>query len=58
MEEIVAAEPAAFAGASADGLAAAAVSWVHGCAVQAMIDPAHFDTDEYLSAVRGLIGHP
>jgi AcrR family transcriptional regulator len=58
MEEMVSAEPAAFAGASADGLAAVAVSWVHGCAVQAMIDPAHFDTDEYLAAVRGLIGRP
>jgi len=35
-----------------DGLAAVAVSWIHGCAVQAMIDPGHFDTDEYLAAVR------
>ncbi|HUH12240.1 MAG TPA: TetR family transcriptional regulator C-terminal domain-containing protein [Longimicrobiales bacterium] len=56
MEELLLAEPAAFAGATADGLAAVAVSWIHGCAVQAMIDPYHFDTDEYLTAVRGMIG--
>ncbi|MEX1184095.1 MAG: TetR family transcriptional regulator C-terminal domain-containing protein [Gemmatimonadota bacterium] len=56
MEELLLSEPAAFAGATADGLAAVAVSWIHGCAVQAMIDPQHFDTDEYLMAVRGMIG--
>lgn len=56
MEELLRSEPAAFAGATADGLAAVAVSWIHGCAVQAMIDPEHFDTDEYLTAVRGMIG--
>lgn len=56
MEELLAAEPAAFEGVTADGLAAVAVSWIHGCAVQAMIDPTHFDTDEYLAAVRGMIG--
>jgi TetR/AcrR family transcriptional regulator, transcriptional repressor of bet genes len=46
MEELLLSEPAAFADATADGLAAVAVSWIHGCAVQAMIDPEHFDTDE------------
>jgi TetR/AcrR family transcriptional regulator, transcriptional repressor of bet genes len=56
MDELLLSEPAAFAGATADGLAAVAVSWIHGCAVQAMIDPEHFDTDEYLTAVRGMIG--
>jgi AcrR family transcriptional regulator len=56
MEELVQAEPTAFAGATADGLAAVAVSWIHGCAVQAMVDPGNFDTDEYLAAVRGMIG--
>jgi len=56
MRELIEAEPATFAGASADAMAAVAVSWIHGCAVQAMIDPARFDTDGYLAAVRGLIG--
>jgi TetR/AcrR family transcriptional repressor of bet genes len=38
-----------------DALAAVAVSLVNGCAVQAMIDPHHFDTGAYLMAVQGLI---
>lgn len=58
MEELLHAEPATFAGATADGLAAVAVSWIHGCAVQAMIDPGDFDTDGYLTAVREMIGRP
>jgi TetR/AcrR family transcriptional repressor of bet genes len=56
MRELLLAEPATYAGTTADGMAAVAVSWIHGCAVQAMIDPAHFDTDDYLAAVRGMIG--
>jgi len=55
MEELISAEPVTFASATADGMAAVAVSWIHGCAVQALIDPDHFDTDEYLAAVRGMI---
>lgn len=56
MEKLLRAEPATFGSVTADGLAAVAVSWIHGCAVQAMIEPEHFDTDEYLAAVRGVIG--
>jgi TetR/AcrR family transcriptional regulator, transcriptional repressor of bet genes len=56
MEEMLAAEPAAFAGATAEGLAAVAVSWIHGCAVQAVIDPRRFDADEYRAAVQEMIG--
>ncbi len=33
-----------------------AVSWVQGCAVQAMTDPEHFDTEDYLAAVRTIVG--
>lgn len=56
MEEILLAEPAAFSGVTADGLSAVAVSWIHGCAVQAMVDPEHFNVDEYLAAVRRMVG--
>ncbi len=56
MAEFIEAEPATFAGVTADGLAAMGVSWIHGCAIQAMNDPAHFDTGEYLAAVRGTFG--
>jgi TetR/AcrR family transcriptional regulator, transcriptional repressor of bet genes len=56
MEELLFAEPATFAGATADGMAAVAVSWIHGCAVQAMNEPDQFDTEEYLAAVRIMLG--
>lgn len=56
MQELMREEPAAFQGVTADGLAAMALSWIHGCAVQAMMDPDHFDTAEYLAAVRGVVG--
>jgi hypothetical protein len=33
-----------------------AVSFINGCAVQAMIDPDHFDVWEYLTSVQGILG--
>ena len=54
--EMVGAEAARSTGVTADGLAAVAVSFVNGCAVQAMIDPAHFDIGQYLAAVEGVLG--
>jgi len=57
-EEVLAAETAAFDGVTPDGLAAVAVSFINGCAVQAMIDPAGFDIAEYLTAVRGILAAP
>jgi AcrR family transcriptional regulator len=54
--EMVQTEPARSAGVTADGLAAVAVSFVNGYAVQAMIDPAHFDIEQYLAAVESLLG--
>jgi TetR/AcrR family transcriptional regulator, transcriptional repressor of bet genes len=56
MEELIRAEPETFAGVTADGLAAVGVSWIQGCAIQAMNDPHRFDTDEYIAAVRGTFG--
>jgi TetR/AcrR family transcriptional repressor of bet genes len=38
-------------------VAAVAVSLIIGYPVQAMIDPDHFDVEEYLAAVRGILGH-
>jgi len=54
--EMVQTDPARTAGVTADGLAAVAVSFVNGCAVQAMIDPAHFEVEQYLAAVEGILG--
>jgi AcrR family transcriptional regulator len=54
--QVLAAEPARFPEVSAEGLAAVAVSFIKGCAVQAMIDAEHFDIEEYLMAAEGLVG--
>ena len=56
MDALVAAEPDTFAGVTPAGLAAVAVSWVQGCAVQAMTDPDRFDMTGYLAAVQRIIG--
>jgi AcrR family transcriptional regulator len=55
-EEVLQAEPSRFVGVTPEGLAAVAVSFINGCAVQAMIDPDRFDVGEYLAAVQGIIG--
>jgi TetR/AcrR family transcriptional regulator, transcriptional repressor of bet genes len=56
VEEVLLAEPERFAHVTADGLAAVAVSFIKGCAVQSMIDPDHFDIGDYLAAAEALIG--
>lgn len=56
LAEIVLREhPDRFPGVTADGLAGLSVSLIKGCAVQSMIDPDHFDVDEYLTAAIGLL---
>lgn len=42
--------------AAPSGLAGAAVSLIHGCAIQSLIDPDAFDLDATLAAVRALVG--
>jgi AcrR family transcriptional regulator len=56
VEEVLRAEPERFAHVSAESLSAVAVSFIKGCAVQAMIDPDSFDIEEYLTATEGLLG--
>jgi TetR/AcrR family transcriptional regulator, transcriptional repressor of bet genes len=58
MEELLEAEPLLFSGATAEGMAAVAVSWIQGCAVQGLVAPGHFDTEGYLAALRGLMARP
>jgi len=55
-DEALIAEPERFPGVTPDGLAAVAVSFIKGCAVQSMIDPEQFDIAEYLVAAEGLLG--
>ena len=55
-DEVLRSEPKRFADVSASGLAAVAVSFIKGCAVQSMIDPERFDIEEYLAATDALLG--
>jgi AcrR family transcriptional regulator len=55
-EEVLAAEPERFGRVTADGLAAVAVSFIKGCAVQSMMDPGRFSIDDYLVSAEGLLG--
>lgn len=55
-EEALTAEPDRFGSVSPDGLAAVAVSFIKGCAVQSMIDPRGFDIQSFLVATQGLLG--
>jgi len=54
--QALAAEPERFGDVSADGLAAVAVSFIKGCAVQSIMDPERFDIQDYLTAAQGLLG--
>jgi AcrR family transcriptional regulator len=54
-EAVLVAHPHRFPGVTADGLAGLSVSLIKGCAVQSMIDPDHFDVDEYFTAAVGLL---
>ena len=56
VDEVLKADPARFAGVTAEGLAAVSVSFIKGCAVQSMIDPENVNIDEFLAATQGLFG--
>jgi AcrR family transcriptional regulator len=53
-EEVIASDPDRFAGLSADSLAAVAVSFIKGCAVQSMIEP-NLDVAGFLGAAEALL---
>ena len=48
-------EPEAIPGGTPEGLAALAVAVVEGCALQAVMDPEHFDVEQFTGAVDSLI---
>jgi AcrR family transcriptional regulator len=54
-EAVLRAHPDRFPGVTADGLAGLSVSLIKGCAVQSMLDPEHFDVNEYFTAAVGLL---
>ena len=53
----IAADPNRFAGVTTADLAALAVSFIKGCAVQSMVEP-HLDIDGFLRAAESLLATP
>ena len=53
-DEVVASDPERFAGTSAESLAAVAVSFIKGCAVQSMVEPG-LDVAGFLRAAEALL---
>ncbi|MEK7402848.1 MAG: TetR/AcrR family transcriptional regulator [Gemmatimonadota bacterium] len=56
VEEVLRSEPERFGKTRPEALAAVAVSFIKGCAVQSMIDQRGFDRGQYLAATRRLVG--
>jgi hypothetical protein len=56
-EAVIAAEPTRFAGITASDLAAVAVSFIKGCAVQSMVEP-NLDVAGFLRAAETLLAAP
>ena len=54
---VIAADPAAFGGASPEGLASVAVSFIKGCGIQTVIDLDHGDSRELRTAADRLLTH-
>ncbi len=54
VEAVIADDPVRFAGVTADGLAAVAVGFIKGCAVQSMVAP-DLDTAQFLAAAESLL---
>ena len=52
-------EPELAPGTTPQGIAAVAVSFIEGCAIQAIMDPEHFDVRQFTGAVDSLlVGEP
>ncbi len=56
-EEVIAADPIRFAGTTAEDLAAVAVSFIKGCAVQSIVEPS-LDVDGFLRTAEALLLAP
>lgn len=54
-KDVLRAEPERFPGVTPEGLSGVIVSVIKGCAVQSMIDAVHFNAEEHLGAVVGLM---
>ncbi len=55
---MVASDPGRYGGMTAEGLAAVAASFVEGCALQVVMDPAAFDVERSMSTLAALVRAP
>jgi hypothetical protein len=53
-DEVIASDPVRFAGTSAESLAAVAVSFIKGCAVQSIVEP-KLDVGAFLRSAEALL---
>ena len=51
-------DPERYRGVTAEGLAEVAASFVEGCALQVVMDPAHFDAERSMSTLGALVRQP
>lgn len=56
--EVVDADPGRYAGITAEGLADVAASFVEGCALQVVMDPAAFDVARSMATLEALVRRP
>lgn len=54
-QAVVAADPARYQGALPESLASIVAGFVHGCALQVVVDPRGFRVHDYCEAVRALV---
>lgn len=55
---LVASEPERYAGATPEGLASVAASFVEGCALQVVMDPTQFDVERSMTTLAALVRQP
>ena len=58
IEEVRLEDPDFLPHGSVEALAGVAVSFVEGCAVQAIMEPDHFDVEHFMSAMEALFARP
>lgn len=57
-QAVVSADPARYHGVGAEGLAAVVASFIEGCALQAVMDPTHFDVGASMATLAALVARP
>jgi TetR/AcrR family transcriptional repressor of bet genes len=57
-QAVVESDPERYAGITPEGLAEVAASFVEGCALQVVMDPARFDVERSMATLAALVRRP